>query len=150
MSCKKKDVQKQAEEFYSRLMEDLSRRELSNSENLDRAILYTSLPILGITIGFLNTMPPKNEITCMWAFYLSAMCLVIAIVVVVASYWTSIKAKRELENLKERIIEYYIKRDKKPVSKYNKCTEILNVVSTILYLAGIFSMCGFLYSNSPK
>ena len=145
MSSEDEEQKQRNREYYNRAMDELSKRELSTQESLDRAIVFTSLPILGLAIAFFrsNGTPVSSE----WLFYMSAVAFLFAIFFVIFSYWTALFAKNELE---KQLKKYAFEKSEKPYSKWNRATEWLNRSSTILYFFGVIVMAIFFYCNFPK
>lgn len=136
------------EEIYKQAVEDLARRDLSASENRDRAILFTSLPFLGITLGLFSLINPGKEIVCVPIFFVAAVAFVLAVICVLISCWTAMWAKNDLE---PKLWEYFFHQGKeKPVTWYNQATEILNKTATICYILGIIFIFIFFYINFPS
>lgn len=133
------------EEIYKQTIEDLSKRELSASENRDRAILFTSLPFLGITLALFSLLKPEKQIACMSIFVIAAIAFILAVISVLISCWTAMWAKNDLE---PKLKDYFFDGGKeKPISRYNNATEILNKTATICYIMGIIFIFIFFYIN---
>ena len=132
--------------LYEQEREDLWKRELSASENLDKAIIFTSLPMLGITLVFLKDIISSGKIVYEWVLIVSWISFVVAILCVILSYWTCMWAADKLD---PDIREYYFEGGKKPASRYDKATRVLNYFSTGFYVVAIISTVLFFYFNLP-
>ena len=137
------------EEHYNRGMDELSKRELSVSESRDRAILFTSMPILAMALAYCKFIISGDPINYIWILGVFAGSFFLAIICVMVSYLTSTKAKRDMEKKIKRYLENKAKGER-PISGYNKATSILNFASVVLYLGGIILMAVFFGFNFPK
>ncbi len=132
--------------LYEQEREDLWRRELSASENLDKTIIFTSLPMLGISLVFLKDIVPENQIVYAWILVISWISFVVAILCVFFSYWTCIWAADKLDS---KIRNYYLKGDIKPYSRYDQATRVLTYCSSGFYLVAIIFTLVFVFFNLP-
>ena len=133
--------------LYEQDREDLWSRELSASENLDKAIIFTSLPMLGISLVFLKDIFPENQIIYSWILFSSWILFLLAILCVILSYWTCMWAADKLD---PEIRDYYLKGGKKPVSGSDKTTRVLTYYSSGFYLVAIILAIVFFGFNLPK
>ena len=133
--------------LYEQERDDVWRRELSASENLDKTIIFTSLPMLGISLVFLKDIISSDKIVCEWVLIVSWISFVATILCVIFSYWTCMWAADALD---PQIKNYYLKRGPRPYSRYDKATRFLNYFSTGFYLVAIISTVLFFYFNLPK
>ncbi len=132
---------KLSEEYFLRAWDELSTREISSSENLDRAILSTSLAILGAAFALLKYS--QNIFCAMGLFYISALILLVAIISVTISLRIAMLSTREMKKL----LNEYRAGGKKSDSKWNKYIAPLNRVSFWCYLVGVISMACFFGLN---
>ena len=132
--------------LYEQEREDLWRRELSASENLDKTIIFTSLPMLGISLVFLKNIVPSDKIAYVWVLPVSWVLFVFAIMCAIFSYWTCMWAADKLD---PQIRNYYLKGAPKPYSQYDKATRVLNGISTVCYLVAIISTVALVCFNLP-
>lgn len=133
--------------LYEQDREDLWRRELSASENLDKTIIFTSLPMLGISLVFLKDIVPENQIIHLWILFISWIFFLAAILCVILSYWTCMWAADKLD---PEIRDYYLKGGKKPVSRSDKTTRVLTYYSSGFYLVAIILAIVFFGFNLLK
>ena len=78
--------------LYGETRSDLLKRQLSNSENADRAILSVSTAALGFSLAFLKDIVPLSEACFPSLPYLSWGLFSLAIMVTLGSFFTSQKA----------------------------------------------------------
>lgn len=136
--------------LYAETRADLLKRQLSNSENADRAILSVSTAALGFSLAFLKDIVPLSE-ACFPALpYLSWGLFSLAIIATLVSFFTSQKAIDEQLELAHR---YYVERDDSAASirpKQAKVTDILNKSGAILLAIGLVTTCIFVGINLWK
>ena len=135
------------EEMFRTQQAELYKRELSNSENYDKAILAYASGGLGISLAFIKDVVPLSSASCLLLLELSWFSWVLAIVVVVISFQTSqYGIQRHLEKVKK----YYLDDDDSALEERNvpaKLTDIANVVSGVLFLCGITLTTAFVGIN---
>ena len=132
--------------LYEQERDDVWRRELSASENLDKTIIFTSLPILGISLVFLKEIVSENQIVYVWILFISWILFIAAIVCAICSYWTCMWAADDLD---PQIKNYYFNEGPEPSSRYDKATRVLNGVSTVCYLVALISTVALVFFNLP-
>ena len=136
--------------LYGETRADLLKRQLSNSENADRAILTVSTAALGFSLAFLKDIVPVQTADCALLLYLSWLFFPAAIIATMLSFFTSQKAITEQIEIAHK---YYIERDEKAYnlkSKYNFITEILNHSGAVLLVAGLLVTCIYVVINLGK
>lgn len=136
--------------LYADTRADLLKRQLSNSENADRAILSVSTAALGFSLAFLKDIVSLQGAMLSYLPYLSWALFVLAIVVTLLSFFTSQKAIDEQLDVAHR---YYIDRDDAAAtqrSKYAGATDTLNKSGAFLLVAGLLVTCMFVGINLWK
>lgn len=136
--------------LYADARADLLKRQLSNSENADRAILSVSTAALGFSLAFLKDIVPLSEACFAFMPYLSWGFFTMAIMVTLTSFFTSQKAIDEQLGLAHR---YYVERDDSAASirpKQARVTDILNRSGAILLALGLVITCVFVGINLWK
>lgn len=135
------------EEMFRTQQSELFKRELSNSENYDKAILAYASGGLGISLAFIKDVVPLSSASCLALLELSWFCWVFAIVVVVISFQTSqFGIRRHLEKVKK----YYLDDDDSALEAKNvpaTLTDIANVLSGVLFLCGVVLTTAFVGIN---
>jgi hypothetical protein len=94
--------------LYERNRDDLSKRQVSNAENLDKSILTYSGAGLALSLGFLKDFIPIGRADFAWALYGSWFFFTLAMVLVVVSYVLSL---RVLSLQLARSERYYLQSD---------------------------------------
>ena len=136
--------------IYGEARSDLLKRQLSNSENADRAILSVSTAALGFSLAFLKDIVPLQDAVLGFLPYISWALFVLSIVVTLLSFFTSQKAIDDQLVLAHR---YYIERDESAVQVRTRSallTERLNIAGAMLLVAGLFATCAFVGINFGK
>ena len=80
------DDQEKLYEQYIKQDEELSKRDLSNVENLDKAILSLSSAGLGLSLVFIRNVVKLAEALHVWLLHLSWLMFVLAIISMLLSY----------------------------------------------------------------
>ena len=128
-------------EHYLRVWDELSKRELSASESRDRAILFTSLPIVGFAFALI---PHDCNSILEWLRYVSSVMFIVSILSVISSFWTATLAKSKIQKL---LRSYYLEQGEKPNTRWDKATQYLNIFASACYLLGIITMSFFFGFN---
>ena len=125
---------KEKRDNYSKFRDDLLKRQLSNNENYDRAILTLSTAALGLTVSFIRDLQQptyRGLLIAAWFF------LVLAIIAIISSYPISQKAIDKQLEFAER---YYIQDDESAADAKNHlavCHDNLVTFAGISFVAGI-------------
>lgn len=136
--------------LYAEARADLLKRQLSNSENADRAILSVSTAALGFSLAFLKDIIRLNDAEYSFLLYLSWALFVFSVIVTLLSFFTSQKA---IDEQLEIAHKYYIESDSDAIQARPKCakiTEMLNKVGAILLVLGLLCTCIFVGFNLSK
>ena len=136
--------------LYAEARSDLLKRQLSNSENADRAILSVSTAALGFSLAFLKDITPLHGAVFGFLPYLSWAFFVLSILITLFSFFTSQKAIYEQLDLAHK---YYIERDDAAAQvrpKYAKITDVLNRSGAASLVLGLFVTCVFVGVNLSR
>ena len=136
--------------LYGEARADLLKRQLSNSENADRAILTVSTAALGFSLAFLKNVVPIQTADYSWLLYLSWVFFPAAIIATLLSFFTSQKAIAGQLDLAHK---YYIEHDEgaaKLQPEYASITELLNRAGAVLLVAGLLVTCIYVFINLGK
>jgi len=124
-------------EVYVKEEEDLSKRELSNVENLDKAILSLSSAGLGLSLVFIRNVVKLAEATHVWLLHVSWLMFVLAITSTLLSY---LFGQRALNKQREFNEKYYLEDDEdagQQISRASQITRVLSYVSVFTYIAAV-------------
>ena len=134
-------IKEENAQIYQNTLEDMARREMASSENLDRAILFTSLPTLGLVFTFFHS---NDGIVWPVVFYMSSIFLLLAVFAVVISYKFCIKSRYILQ---EGLEDYFLRGGEKPQTVYTKLIDLANGIAFYCYLLGMFFIVVFICFN---
>lgn len=110
---------------------------------LKKAILFTSLPVLGVAIAF-----SKDKTEYLSVLYISGGCLIGAAISVIIAYWIAVL-------FQEAQLQYQWDGGKKLIGKklivkvLYWTNFLLPIFATILYISGIVLIATFFYLNMP-
>ncbi|REF03036.1 hypothetical protein [Cupriavidus plantarum] len=99
------DDSQERKRLYEKRREDLFKLQISNSENLDKAVLTYSGAGLALSLGFLKDFIPIADAKMPWALYGSWICFTSAIALVIFSYVIS---ARVVEAQLDQAERYYV------------------------------------------
>lgn len=133
---------------YKDFEAELFKREVSNAEAYDKAVMMYSTGALGLSLTFIKDILPPGKAVHMWSLYWSWIAFLISLIVVLASYMVGQIAIRKQRDLAH---EYYLEgKEEKMQSKYNpwsKWTDYLNVGSGLFFVFGAALMVFFVSKN---
>ena len=144
------DNQEKHFELYVKEEEDLSKRELSNVENLDKAILSLSSAGLGLSLVFIRNVVDLAKASHLWILYISWGMFILAIISTLSSYLFGQCALNKQRDFNER---YYLEGDEdagQQTSLASKITYWLSYVSVITYIAAVSFIALFIALNLQK
>lgn len=134
-------------ELYVKEEEDLSKRDLSNVENLDKAILSLSSAGLGLSLVFIKNVVELSKANHVWVLYGSWLMFVLAITSTLLSY---LFGQRALNKQREFNEKYYLERDEdagQKISLASWVTHVLSYVSVLTYIAAVSCTALFIGLN---
>lgn len=144
------DAQKRYE-IYLKEREELLKREVSNTENFDKAILTLSNAGLGFSLLLIyNNNNQLVTACCKWLLGVSLGMFVLAVVFTLISYPFGQRGIKRRVELNERI---YVKNEKEARSEGNlpaQITKWLSPVSVVAYVLAVCSMVLFILLNTLK
>ncbi|MBU3610995.1 hypothetical protein ICN32_10565 [Polynucleobacter wuianus] len=135
--------EKLRQELYSKRRDELLKRQLSNSENADRAILTISIAALGFSLAFLKDLVPLRDAQFLILLYASWIAFTCAILVTLASFFSSQAA---INGELIRAEKYYLEKDQSQFDRRlieERITVSLNWVAAISFVAGVVLTCIF-------
>ncbi len=134
-------------ESYRQFHEEIAKRQLSNNEAFDKAILSLSSAGLALSLTFFKFVVPIEKAVSInileqaWFLFLSG------IICTLISYFTSQQAlKKELEHA----VKYNLEENEEYGSKNNPAanlTEALNIISGLLFIGALISVVYFVTQN---
>ena len=134
-------------ELYVKEEEDLSKRDLSNVENLDKAILSLSSAGLGLSLVFIRNVVKLAEANYVWILHVSWLMFVLAITSTLLSYLFGQHALDRQRDLNEK---YFLEGDenaRQQSSFASGMTRFLSYVSVFTYIAAVSGTAIFIGLN---
>lgn len=130
--------------------QDISKRELSNGENLSKAILTISTTGLAASILFIDRVVDLSEALYLWILVVSWGLFILVIIFNVISYFYG---QRALQNQRELNERYYF--DEDDDARYEnpkglKASQNIVVLAVISYILAILSTLLFVSLNLYK
>lgn len=136
--------------LYGETRADLLKRQLSNSENADRAVLTVSTAALGFSLAFLKDVVPLQNAVHIWLLYGSWLLFGLAILLTLVSFFTSQKA---IDEQLQIAYQYYMEgKDHlaQARSRFAVVTSHLNTVGAFTLGCGLLASAGFVVINIGK
>lgn len=135
------------QDLYQRTRDDLLKRQLSNSENFDRAILTLSSAALGLSLTFVKNVVQVDDARCLWLLVFSWVLFVASIIVTLVSFHVSqVGIKTQLRHAKK----YYLERNDEFLGKRNvaaELTEWFGYASALVFVVAIVCLVTFISLN---
>jgi len=134
-------------ELYDKYRDELLKRQLSNSENFDKAVLSLSTAALGFSLAFLKEITPGAEVKYLLLLKASWFLFGLAIIVTIFTYFLSQAGIKRAIVIAER---YYLQGKDESLNEQNKpaiLTDTFNAVAGGLFLAGIIATTVFVSIN---
>ena len=140
------DIQER-KDLYARTRDDLLRRNLSNSENMDKAILSLSSALLGLSLGAMKNVVDLKQAKFLPLLFTSWWLFALAIILTLVSFIASQRAITRQLVLAE---VYYLHGDDSAVDAPNlwaKATGWLNGFSAFTFIFAVISTILFITPN---
>ena len=143
-------VNEERKKIHDSLRNELFKRQLSNSENLDRAILMLSSAGLGFSLVFVRNLLPLSKASWTFLLYPSWILFGLAILSTLFSFFVSQKGIKKQLKMND---EYYLEgkeevKDQK--NRWAEATECLSYVSASIYLIAVITLVFFIARNLSK
>ncbi|WP_051302893.1 hypothetical protein [Psychromonas aquimarina] len=135
------------QKMYDELRDELYKRELSNSESFDKAILSLSSAGLAISLTFIKSIVAIDEAIYIYWLYSSWVFFGMAIILTLLSLMFSNQGMKKQLDLAER---YYLLNEEDAFNKpdwFAKATELSNLLSGIVFIFAISSVIVFSIAN---
>jgi hypothetical protein len=132
-----KEEQKRANDIFDSLRDELLKRELSNTENYDKAILTLSAAALGLSLTAIRFIVPLETAEHIWLIKSGWILLLVSIITSLLAYLMSNKAITEQMKNAEN---YYTKGIAEAFNKPNifiKYNAVLNYVTGVAFIIAI-------------
>lgn len=133
--------------LFAELKGELFKRQLSNSENFDKAVLAYSSAGLALSLGFLKNFVPLDKASYKCLLFSSWALFVLAVIVTIISFLISQKGISKQLKLSER---YYLERDETSLTEGNAwatATEVMPFIAGLSFVAALVCTTLFVYFN---
>jgi len=144
------DVAEERKKVHAELKAELLKRQLSNSDNFDKAILTYSSAGLALSLGFLKDFIAITHANAAYLLFLSWVLFGVAIVVTLFSFISSQLGITKQLALNER---YYLQLDDCALSEKNffaRCTDWLAYVAGTAFVVAIGCSALFVSINLER
>ena len=129
---------------------EIRKRQISNAEQYDKAVLTFASAGLGFSIGFLKDFVPIKTADHPWLLYGSWVFFVLAVGATIASFLISDQALEKQKDLAEK---YYWHGDEEAFNRFNPwrlATQCANVASGASLFIAMASTAFFVYFNLSR
>lgn len=139
--------QKRSEELHDKFRDELLKRQLSNNENYDKAIITLSSAGLALSLTAINSVIPFSGAQSIWLIKLTWISFLITVAGALSAYVIGNKAIDKQLKIAE---DYYINGLVKAQSEKNKYSTVntwLNIFVGVAFTVAIASMISFVFVN---
>lgn len=140
-----------ANQLFHRLQEDIWKRQLSNCQERDRAVLTMATAMLAISLTFIDKVVTISNAIQLPVLYLAWSGFVITIILTLSSFHVS---QGGLERQLELGRKYYLENDqdayehqKKGGNRGKTWTERLNWLSSVVFVLAVMFLVAFIGIN---
>jgi hypothetical protein len=128
---------------------DLWKRQLSNAENYDKAVLSLSTAFLSVSLAFLKDLVPIHQAEYLGLLYASWWSLALSIILTIVSFLAS---QRAIEKQLKKAEDYYLDDDQSAhrKSRSAKVVDWINIATGMLFILGLLLMIGFVSWNLER
>ena len=141
------EEQKIAMQMHDSFRDELLKRDLSNTESYDKALMTLSAASLGISLTTIRFIVPLETASYICLIQLGWLLLLISIIVSIIAFQLSNRAiKNQLKNAED----YYLKCNPQAFHRKNiaqKINSFLNFATGILFIVAITSIVSFVILN---
>lgn len=138
------DPLRENKELLGKFREEILRRQLSNSDNFDKAILSLATGFLGFSLAFLKDFVPYSQANCGPLLIISWIALGLAVASTMLSFFSSqIGLATQLSNAEK----YYLKIGSETPNSAAIATDWLNKIAGACFLAGVVATIAFTSFN---
>ena len=134
-------------EGYKACIDDLNRRQMSNSETYDKSLLTLSSAFLGLSLTFIQNVVPLADGKCLLLLYLSWGLFALTIILTIVSF---IYGQSVLEELKDGAKKYFIegnREEDKRSAVLSRRLAALNTIDGVVFILAVISLTLFVGLN---
>lgn len=149
MSNAEQDLTAERQRLLAETRADLLKRQLSNAENYDKAILSLSTAFLGFSFAFMKDLVPAHQAEWLGLLYGSWVLLTGAVLTTIVTFLVSQKA---IDQQLKRAEAYYLHGDQTASTKSRiaRATDWLNIASGVLFILGVSLTTTFVLANFER
>lgn len=149
MAPDEQDLTTEKRRLLAETRADLLKRQLSNSENYDKAVLSLSTAFLGFSLAFLKDLVPVHQAEWLSFLYGSWLALAGAVLATIVSFWVS---QRGMDVQLKKAEDYYLRDDQAALTKSGiaRVTEWVNTTSGVLFILGVSLTVAFVILNFER
>ncbi len=132
---------------YNAFLEDANRREMSNSETYDNALLTLSSALLGLSVTFADKLVPLSNAAALCLLFSSWAALTFTIILTIYSF---IYAQGAIRKLKKGARRYYLEGEKEGNSESEAISDriyLLNSAAGAVFIAGVVLLIVYVSFN---
>lgn len=137
-------------EGYKAYIEDLNKREMSNSETYDKSLLTLSSAFLGLSLTFTKDVIPFENANYIILLFVSWGLFALTIILTISSF---IYSQRVTRQLKKSAREYFIE-GKKETNELSitlaKRQEQLNTSCGVIFIIAVILLTSFIALNMTR
>ncbi len=144
------EVSDEIRKVYADHVAEINKREISSSENFDKAVLTFSSAGLALSVGFLKDFVPIQSAAAPWTLYWSWALFTAATCATIISFLVSSQA---LEAQKGRAYAYYMQANDDALrtgNLWDRGTRVLNYASAASFLFAMILSIVFISINLEK
>lgn len=132
----KHDLATEKRRLLAETRADLLKRQLSNAENYDKAVLSLSTVFLGFSLAFLKDLVPVHRAEWLCFLYGSWVALAGSVLCTIVSFRVS---QRAIDVQLRKAEDYYLRDDQSALrkSRIAKATDWVNFASGVLFVLGL-------------
>lgn len=144
------DTDEEANRMYEGLMGEIHKRQLSNSQEKDKAILMLATAMLGVSLTFIDRLVKMDVAVFLWLLEVAWLGFVLSILSTLLSFHAS---QFGLDRLMVQARRYYIDKDESAYKEPNRgrtWTVWLNGIATTTFAIAVFVLVAFIWKNIPR
>ncbi|ASU24083.1 hypothetical protein CCZ37_16265 [Vibrio qinghaiensis] len=141
------EEQKRCEEIHDTYREDLLKRQLSNSEGYDKAILSLSSAGLALSLTAIRFIVPLETASYLWSIKAAWVLFLFTVISTLVAYLVGNHAiSKELVKAENYYIKGIVNAHLEP-NIYQKINHILNRITGVFFILAISLVVGFVICN---
>lgn len=147
LGIKRNDMSEPDYDAYKTCVDDLNRRQMSNSETYDKSLLTLSSAFLGLSLTFIQQVVPLASAKCLGLLYASWGLFTLSIVLTIASF---IYGQSVLAELVDGAKNYFLEGKKEEDARSKVLSgrvAVLNTFNGVVFITAVVSLTVFVGWN---